>query len=263
MVGVSRSTTRICAFADPHGVLPDPDQFPAADLYLLGGDVCPLSDHGVARQAAWIASELAPWISELERRAPVAWVAGNHDFALADRYGTGVVGAPSAEPATYLQDASADVAGVRVWGSPHSVFLPYWAFMWPEGREGEGAEGFTLAEAWSRIDATADVLLVHGPPRGHGDLLADGVRRVGSTTLAERLGAHPAGLLVCGHIHEGYGQWEVERGGLPPLTIVNASLMNERYEMVNEPVLIELGPDTAAVLAAESEIGRLGLRAGW
>jgi Icc-related predicted phosphoesterase len=254
--------TRICTFADPHGVLPGVEHFPDADLYLLGGDVCPLSDHGVERQTAWLEAEFAPWVAELERRAPVVWVAGNHDFALADRYGTEVVRAPEPEPGTYLQDAAAEVEGVRVWGSPHSVFLPYWAFMWPE----DGEEGFTLGEAWRRIDPGADALVVHGPPLGYGDLLADGERRVGSASLTERFASMDSRLLVCGHIHEGYGHWRLERDGRAPGLIVNASLMDVGYEMVNEPVLVELPEDPsseARVLSAESGIGKLGLRAEW
>jgi hypothetical protein len=260
--GDDGAVTTICAFSDPHGVLPDADLFPAADLYLLGGDVCPLSGHELPRQRAWLADEFAPWVAELERRAPVVWVAGNHDFALADRYGTEPVQAPGEEPATYLQDAAAARAGVRVWGSPHSVFLPYWAFMWPE----DGDDGFTLGRAWERIDPGADVLLVHGPPLGYGDLLADGSRRVGSASLTDRLSELDARLLVCGHIHEDYGHWIVERGDRTPALVVNASLMNERYELVNEPVLIELPADResqARVLASDSGIGDLGLSAEW
>lgn len=255
--------TRICALSDPHGVLPPAEHFPDADLYVISGDVCPLSDHGVPRQEAWLAAEFAPWIADLERRAPVVWVAGNHDFVFADRYGTSVVEAPEAEPGTYLQDAAAETAGVTVWGSPHSTYLPYWAFMWRE----EGAdEDFTLNDAWSRVDESADVLLIHGPPLGYGDLLVDGERRVGSSTLIDRFAAMDTRLLVCGHIHEAYGHWRLEREGRVPGLIVNASLMDEHYEMVNEPVLIDLPEDPASearVLPAESGIGKLGLRAEW
>jgi Icc-related predicted phosphoesterase len=42
-------------------------------------------------------------------------------------------------------------------------------------------------------------------------------------------------LLVCGHIHEGYGQIHNEK-----TSFVNASLLNEKYWYQNDPITVEL-----------------------
>jgi hypothetical protein len=51
-----------------------------------------------------------------------------------------------------------------------------------------------------------DILLTHGPPRGH----LDGFKRSGCTFLAKEVARVRPRLVVFGHIHIGYGQ-EVRR----------------------------------------------------
>jgi Icc-related predicted phosphoesterase len=43
-------------------------------------------------------------------------------------------------------------------------------------------------------------------------------------------------LHVCGHIHEAYGRFETGNG----VILVNASVLNHRYYMTNEPIIIEI-----------------------
>jgi hypothetical protein len=50
--------------------------------------------------------------------------------------------------------------------------------------------------------------------------------------------ARPRDLHACGHIHGAHGCDVLASGAI----VVNASLVNERYEMTNAPILVQLGP---------------------
>ncbi len=231
---------RLCAFSDLHGQLPDPEGFPGADLYLLAGDVCPLEDHAPEVQRRWLDTAFRDWAEQLEERAPLIWCAGNHDFHLEERFGLEVVALAPDLPGTYLQDAATEMAGLKIFASPHSRFLPRWAFMLHETDPGE--RGLSLEQAYERIPGGMDVVLAHGPPAGFGDLLHDGRTRVGSTALARRLDELGSPLTISGHIHEDYGCRAAP--GTDRL-LANVSLLDERYRLVNAPQLFDLEPGGA------------------
>lgn len=227
---------------DFHGALPE---VPPCDLLLIHGDIGDSID--------WLQRRLIPWLAAIE--VPVIGIAGNHDF-IAQKH-------PQlfAElPWLYLQDEAAVVTSsrgdnIKVWGTPWSVQFGGWAFMRPD-------DG--LAERWALIPADTEILLVHGPARGYGDL-AQGRSSVGSRTLLERIDQLPDLQLVAfGHIHEGYGVSITERcvscglrvmfsycpapcdtdlrdsnNRVPGPLFVNGSHMNARYQPENPPIVVE------------------------
>ena len=54
---------------------------------LIAGDVCPISDHTLRRQRAWLNDDFASWLGDRQRVQAewVVYIAGNHDFALEAR----------------------------------------------------------------------------------------------------------------------------------------------------------------------------------
>lgn len=115
------------------------------------------------------------------RGRPFAFVPGNHDLS---------------EPAAAenIDGRTVELAGLRV-----------------AGIGGAGPERFGFAYEWDEGDIRAlrlpphQVLLCHAPPR---DCALDRTHHgwhVGSQALAERARSLPAGLLLCGHIHEAMG----------------------------------------------------------
>src|SRR5580658_8754431 len=96
---------RIVAISDQHGVLPE---IPACDLLLIAGDVCPVSNHAIDFQAAWLAAEFRQWLKCVPARKSV-FIAGNHDFVFEQRSGF----LPPSFPATYLQDSGIEWEGLR------------------------------------------------------------------------------------------------------------------------------------------------------
>ena len=192
---------RVAAFADLHGRLPEAP--PACDLLVLAGDACALEP--ADRQRAWVEAELRPWLARAgEASKAIVAVAGNCDVAFAEDPSL-----PRSLPWLYLDGEAAEIAGLAVFGSPLALPFGRWPFMAPEER---------LAEVWASVPETTELLVVHGPPHGLGDLVAGGAH-AGSTSLRRRLGELPRlRAVVFGHIHEARG-----RGTVGSVEWVNAA----------------------------------------
>ena len=87
--------------------------------------------------------------------------------------------------------------GLTIHGTPWTPTFYDWAFMRDDDE---------LAETgWGADPEGADIVLTHGPPLGHGDLVVNG-KHAGSATLARRIEALPGlRLHIFGHIHEAGG----------------------------------------------------------
>ncbi len=217
---------RIVCLSDTHG-LHDALAVPEGDVLIHAGD---LSMRG--REAEVRA--FAAWLAELPHPDKVV-IAGNHDW-LFER--DPVRAREFLGDVTYLRDGGAEVAGVRVWGSPWQPWFYDWAFNLPRGA--------ALREKWDLIPDDTDVLVTHGPPFGfldgaarpaHGWSEAEGVavEHVGCEELRVALDRVRPKLHVFGHIHEGYGQ-----ARLAETTLINASTCDEDYRPVNPPVVVDL-----------------------
>jgi len=139
----------------------------------------------------------------------------------------------------YLEDNGVTIDGVKFWGSPWTPWFhgTYWAF-----NKWRGAE---LKEVWNQIPFDTDVLISHGGAAGTGilNLTADYLE-VGCEDLKSSINKLPnLKLHTHGHIHEGGGYFQNGK-----VLHVNASVVNERYNVVREPIEIEIGKDGAELL---------------
>jgi Icc-related predicted phosphoesterase len=215
---------RLVLTSDLHGHLPD---VPDCDALLIAGDVCPIDNHDLDHQAYWLRYIFLPWLREAPARQRI-FIAGNHDFvfALAPELLADV-----AWPGIYLEDSGCEWEGVRFWGSPWANELPGWPFTASEEE---------LDRIWRRIDPRTEVLLVHGPPHGYGDMVIGSYSgdelHVGSRALLDALERLSSlRLVVYGHIHESAGAYEHK--GLP---LFNAALMDVRYNPTNPVHIVDL-----------------------
>lgn len=136
-------------------------------------------------------------------------IAGNHDLLLDPSCDKATANTNAATERAaldwgdiiYLENAEATVTcaangrRLRVYGSPRSPRHGNWAFQYPRG----GGE-----DVWAgTVPRGVDVLVTHGPPRAHLDLLRLGCERL----LGEVWRVRPR-LHVFGHVHEGAGsEW--------------------------------------------------------
>lgn len=232
----------VYAISDLHGNLPEP---PAdAELLLLAGDICPDFrpygmrpnadfydiDKGGIQQAKWLENQFKPWLTEHD--IPTVGIWGNHDFVGEKKFLV-----PRDLPWTYLQDSDAFVQQrpatvLRVWGTPWVPGLPYWAFY---GRQ-EALQGRS-----DLIPEGLDVLMTHGPPRCYGDYIPTsqkqrnkynnfGGEHVGDLTLNGAILRAKPKVVICGHIHEARGCYDLD--GIP---IYNVAAVDENYVLHENP----------------------------
>jgi predicted phosphodiesterase len=173
----------------------------------------------------------ASWLDRLPHPQKIV-IAGNHDFGFeshpedARALLRGVI---------YLEDALAEVEGLRVWGSPWQPRFGDWAFNLDRGEP--------LREKWALIPEGLDLLVTHGPPAGIGDLTLTH-EHAGCEDLLETVEKRPPRLHVFGHIHEGYGV--VKKG---ETTFINASICDRYYAPVNPPIVVEFDSGSPVVLS--------------
>lgn len=212
----------VCCTSDLHGSLP---KIPDCDLLLIGGDLCGPSNPNA--QYEWLAIKFCSWVMELvERGIKVVGVEGNHGI-LAGRHPEYFKQVSDTIPWTYLEDSSTEFDGKIIWGTPSS--LPFgngWAFNVTE-RNLEDKFDYYIPE-------NTDIIISHGPPYGFGDITFDG-QHVGSHSLLEAVKRIRPKILVTGHLHFGYGVYNVG-----DTIVVNAAHMDDDYRPVNQPILVEI-----------------------
>jgi Icc-related predicted phosphoesterase len=226
----------IITISDLHGHLP---VIPACDVLLIAGDICPKKDHGLTRQVTWLNSEFRAWLESVPADEIVS-IAGNHDFIFEK--------APHLVPDlswTYLQDDGVEIDGLNIWGTPWQPVFGNWAF---------NATAERLARQWSLIPDDTDILISHCPPYGYGDLAPRKItaenekewpspEHAGCPHLRDRVLALPRlKLHVFGHIHVGRGLYHAVNAKGHAIRLVNAAVVDERYELVHSPFAFDISP---------------------
>lgn len=181
---------RVVCISDTHGHH-EALEVPDGDILIHAGDISHRTGDPFGERRDL--DEFNTWLGTLPHPHKIV-IGGNHD-AFLER--SRAVGPKYLTNATYLQDDSVEVMGLKIYGSP----------MTP--RCGNGAFHFkglsTPERTWKNIPDDVDILVTHGPPKGILDTDAKGVS-LGDAVLFERVQAVKPKLHVFGHIHEGYGQ---------------------------------------------------------
>jgi Icc-related predicted phosphoesterase len=213
-----KKSIHVIAMSDLHGLLPPSKDIPKCDLILIGGDIC--GSHVILDQSIWLHREFKPWLENLPAEKVIG-VAGNHDFIWEK--------APHLVPKmpwTYLQDSVTEYKGWKIYGTPWQPRFFDWAFNLDEP---------DLERKWNFIPDDTDILVAHGPPYGHGDRTLrlygkETNHHVGSPSLLERVKKVKPRLMIYGHIHPGYGVFDLDGS-----VLANVSLVDEKYRWVNQP----------------------------
>ena len=92
---------------------------------------------------------------------------------------------------------------------------------------------------WACIPEGTDVVITHGPPLGHGDLVEDRNTkekiRAGCYWLLRNIERVQPKVHVFGHIHEGHG---VTTDG--KTQFVNAAICDLKYTPSQQPIVIDI-----------------------
>lgn len=188
---------------------------PEGDVFIHAGDFC-------GRGTLPEVSLFAQWLNSLPHKHKVV-VAGNHDFPL-QRESERAQAEALFGNVHYLRDASVNIDGIHIYGSPWTPWFHDWAFNLHRGKE--------IREQWQKIPGDVDVLITHGPMYGVGDKTFMG-REVGcEDLLSEVVDRVRPRYHVCGHIHESRGTHSIDG-----ITSLNVSCLDHSYRPTREPIL--------------------------
>ena len=203
----------LALISDTHGMLPSIPR--DAEAVIHAGDI------GVDRDPInWFRDVMYPWARKV--RKPIYATFGNHD-RIGERHAV-----PSGQPdnLNLIVDQAFMINMVKFWFSPWSPRFFDWAFM---------ADEETLAKKYALIPEDTNVIVSHTPPFGAGDVTTMKLR-TGSTALAARMMQLPQlELVVCGHIHEAHGEYE-----LNGVRVLNVSHVDEMYRPKHKPTIVEI-----------------------
>jgi len=218
--------------SDPHGINNfSKIDLPAADVLIVAGDL--LHSYRGARSLEMIRQENELYyyndlFGDLKydgKYQEIIAVAGNHDWCLESHH----YDAARLNNFVYLEGAATEWGGLKFYGFPWMPNFNDWAYMLPRN-------GWKLKAAVEMIPLDTDVLITHGPPMNTLDWVPSDKVNVGCDFLRERImKMSQLKLHVFGHVHESYGHEVVGS-----IHFVNASQMDERYNMVNLPIVVEI-----------------------
>jgi len=239
-------SVKIVCMSDTHSTLEMAEfNIPDGDIFIHAGDFTRYGLHSEVE-------EFNTWLGTLPHQYKVV-IAGNHELSFdpttheeAEEY-MKQVGENSTKGVedikkvltncVYLEDESADILGIKIYGSPWQPLFSHSAFNLQRGPD--------LLAKWRKIPTNTDILVTHGPPLGIRDAsLQNPTSGTHSKpTKAGRAGCEDLLLEVVervkprfhifGHIHEGYG---CSTNG--NTIFVNASTCTKQYRPLNKPMIL-------------------------
>ncbi len=207
---------KIVMISDTHCQAKNIKNMPSGDILLHAGD---LTYHGEYSKLL----SFSDWLDRQDFKHKVI-IPGNHDKTFERDWERAAAHVPAAD--AILNQEMYEAEGLKIWGEPRQPWFHDWAF--------NVHRPLMKTECWDKVPTDTDILLTHGPPYGVLDATKRG-ERVGCKDQLEWIREHQPRLVVCGHIHEGYGLAQIGN-----TLVVNASICNLRYDPINRPVVLEL-----------------------
>lgn len=222
---------KILLISDTHTFHTNLNNLPEADFLIHAGDI-------TGRGSEHTVRKFLKWFGELRLYPHKIFIAGNHDWLFESTPGLArrLVKEYNNQykdngEIIYLEDSGVERWGLKFWGTPVSRPFMNWAFNRHESK---------LKQHWEAIPTNTDILITHSPPYMIMDYAHMGSKEhCGSPSLYQEVVKRiKPKVHVFGHIHEGYGVKEMDN-----IKFVNASVLNGAYDLVNEPILLEVEVD--------------------
>jgi len=202
---------------DRYGMFPMPE----GDILLHAGDF-------TFRGRPDELSRFNDWLDAQGSFAHKVIIPGNHDLSFEVDWCGAVGKVPAAD--AVLNGQLYEALGLKIWGEPRQPEFYNWAFN--VSREG-------MKKVWEKVPPDIDILLTHGPPYGVGDMTLPRNfklgEHVGCKYQRQWIEENQPRLVVCGHIHPGYGIYM-----LGNTLVVNASVCTEAYKPTNPPIVLHI-----------------------
>jgi len=119
------------------------------------------------------------------------------------------------------------IQGIKFFGVPHSKIFYNWCF---------NVSTEMSKELWNMVPTDTQILISHGPPHGIGDYIKKRDEHVGCEHLTARVpDLTSLKYICCGHIHPGYGIYEIGN-----TKVINAALSNDNNHIKSKPIVIDI-----------------------
>jgi len=216
---------RIVAVSDTHADHRDIPYIPDGDVFIHAGDFLNFG-YETDYLGGDILGDFYKWIEHLPHKYKIL-IAGNHDYFL-DKEPKRI----QELPCTYLQDASIEIEGLKIYGSPwvpHVIGIGSFSVI----------EGSDMIEKWSLMPNDVDILVTHAAPFGYGDTPyrkggvvkrsgSEKIQHVGCVDLMNKVKEVKPRIHIFGHIHASSG-FDEETDGT---RFINVSYDKHRKEIV-------------------------------
>lgn len=205
---------RVVCMSDLHHKYKQLFEIPDGDILLIAGD---LTLRGEGHEL----SAFNDWLGQQTHKHKVI-IPGNHDLTFESNWEWAEAHVPEAD--AILNQTTYEAEGLKIYGEPRQPWFHDWAF---------NVARPDMKKVWDKVPEDTDIVLTHGPPWGVGDLCRNG--HVGCVHQREYIIKHEPRLVVCGHIHEGYGLYQLGK-----TLVANASTCNSKYQLVNPPIVVDM-----------------------
>lgn len=200
---------RILHISDTHGYHRQLTNLPDADVVVHSGD---FTKNGTEKEVL----DFLNWFIPLPYKNKI-FVGGNHDECL---FGADFEGLP--DDTHYLCGSGITFTGILFFGIP--MFMSLFETT---------ANGNRYDEMIKQIPSETDVLITHQPPLGILD--STDTNYWGDSGLFRKIKSVQPKLHLFGHVHNAYGTSKIGQ-----TLFSNASIVDEKYEIVNAPRLLSL-----------------------
>lgn len=220
---------KIACLSDLHWNLP---KLPPVDLVLIAGDLSYARYKDLFSESKWLFTHFKEWLNA--HSLPTIIVGGNHDFYMQKN----ISELRRMLPCEILENSATEFNGVKIFGTPYTLEFCEWAYQATEPSHHTQSDDLENLERVFNLPECkeADIIISHGPPL---DILdrSDSGDRCGSYSLQQTIVHNKPSLVICGHIHEGYGIYE--ENGTVILNCAYVITQGNRYVPRNEVIVVD------------------------
>ena len=163
------------------------------------------------------------------------YVPGNHELGYEKDYN---LYEETITNGTNINGKVVEINGLKIFGSSVTPTFGRWAFMMDDEQR---------KRYWENAPEDVSILVSHGPMWGILDTV-DGLEiepgkpeHLGCKYFRKYIERVQPKLVAHGHIHDSYGQMVLKTwDSNDDIICVNAALLDEKYKLVNEPVVVEI-----------------------
>lgn len=233
MNGVIKVSLKIVAISDVHGKW-NKIQIPKCDILISAGDYS-------FRGERHMVKDFHRWLNKQPAKHIIS-VQGNHEL-LVEKYFLECkeIAKEECNRVHFIEEDLIEIEEIKIYCSAWTPYFNNWAYN--AGRTISEAALYQkpfIGDIWNRIPDDIDILVTHGPPYEILDLAPVNrinpiPRNVGCERLKERIKSlKKLTHHIFGHIHNDYGIKQIDG-----ITYINASICNEAYQPLNEPIVVD------------------------